>query len=78
MTKILAFPTLRPPPTNAGSVFFNEEEIQAYVLRNAADHPERVDDLKLKMELAIKAAGVLHELMETIRFDLDLAEVQGR
>ncbi len=77
MSNVFAFPMLGLPPT-ARNDCFNEAEIQAYVARNVTCNPGRVADLKLKLELAIKTAGVLQSLITTIRLDLDLDQIEGR
>ena len=77
VSNVLAFPTLRPVSVAQGDLF-NEEEIQAFVIGNAVCNPERVKDLKLKLQLATKVAGLLQHLVDTIRLDLDRDKIEER
>lgn len=77
MSNVFAFPALRSVPV-ARSDFFDEAELQAYVMRNAAHHPERVHNMKLKLQLATKTAGLLYNLVEAIRLDLNMDEIERR
>lgn len=76
MSNVLAFPSLRPACVDRSDIF-DEAEIQAFVIRNAVRKPERVQDLKRKLQLATKVAGLLGHLVDTIRLDLDLDKIEG-
>jgi len=76
VSNVLVFPTLRPAGFDRSDLF-DEAEIQAFVIRNAVCNPERVQDLKRKLQLATRAAGLLGHLVDTIRLDLDLDKIEG-
>jgi hypothetical protein len=76
VSNVLAFPSLRPACVGRSGIF-DDAEIQAFVIRNAVCNPERVEDLKRKLQLATKAAGLLGHLVDTIRLDLDLDKIEG-
>lgn len=65
MSNVLAFPHARLIPKAQGSVF-DEAQIQAYAER----HPDRVAEMSAKLHLAVKAAVILHALMDDINAEI--------
>lgn len=70
MSNILAFPNSGKAP-EIREVLFDEAQIRAYVERYARHAPQRVAALRTNLQLANKVAAGLHELIESIKLELE-------
>lgn len=76
MSNILAFPDLRACVAISDGII-DQAQVRAYAERCMPHRPQRVLDLRLKLQLASKTAELLQHMIDSINHELHRTDFDG-